>query len=396
MEKVIILNATELGYQIIAALGERGIKSIVLYDRDKDEIGRYSKYVLESIKVPDFIEQPHHLLQFLMDKKNEWEGTLIIPTRDFGVEFLSEHKKELSQHYIVSVPDMDTIQTIVNKKLLYEYAQKIGVPVPRVFNLTTLEDIYIVKDRLEFPCLLKPGRGHVFYRKLDMKMVQVDNFQELITQYQSLTRHFEQDDINLMISEKIPGPDSQHMIQFVSYLDASGDLLASMTSRKLRQDPPIYGYGRIVKSEKNRDVNEISLSLLRKLNYHGFSEIEWKYDTRDRTYKLIEINPRFVFYLRLCTYCGINFPYIHYLDVVRHQKTKCNSYKENIYWIHLYKDILHTLFNHRMEHISFREYLLPYFSQHTFAVLNLRDPKPFYHQWKQHLGNMLKKLFSRN
>ena len=44
MEKVIILNATELGYQVVRALGRHGIRSIVLYDKEKDELGRYSKY----------------------------------------------------------------------------------------------------------------------------------------------------------------------------------------------------------------------------------------------------------------------------------------------------------------------------------------------------------------
>ena len=58
MEKVIILNATELGYQVIKALGREGVGSIVLYDKEKDEIGRYSRYVLEAIKIPGFIEDP--------------------------------------------------------------------------------------------------------------------------------------------------------------------------------------------------------------------------------------------------------------------------------------------------------------------------------------------------
>jgi predicted ATP-grasp superfamily ATP-dependent carboligase len=168
-----------------------------------------------------------------------------------------------------------------------------------------------------------------------------------------------------------------------------------MTSRKLRQDPPLYGYGRVIKSVKNQDVDKISLKLLKELKYHGFSEIEWKLDRRDGRYKLIEINARPIFYIGLCVRCGINFPYIQYLDLVRQKKIKIVTYKENIYWIHLYKDLLHTILHHKLEDNTFRDYIHPYLRKKVFAVLNFKDPLPFCQQWKQHIFNMIKKVSNR-
>jgi D-aspartate ligase len=395
MEKVIILNATELGYQVIRALGLHGIRSIVIYDRDEDEIGRYSKYVVEAIKIPEFNENPYLLLDFLMEKKEEWAGMLIIPTKDYSVEFLSANKDKLSDHYIVVIPDLDVITNTLNKKRLYKIAEQAGIAVPRIFSPKSADELALIKHQLEFPCLLKPGFGHLFFRKFDCKLSEIHNFDELLTDYKTLTNNFRNDDFELMICEIIPGYDSTNMIQYVSYLDQSGDLLASMTSRKLRQDPPKYGQGRVAKSEKISDVDEPSLRLLKKLGYYGFSEIEWKLDPRDGKYKLIEVNARFIFYIGLCVASGINFPYLQYLDVVKHKKIKQNSYRENVYWIHLYKDILHTVLHHKMEKLSLKEYLTPYLRKKTFAVLDLKDPRPFYEQWKQHIGNMFKKKYMR-
>jgi predicted ATP-grasp superfamily ATP-dependent carboligase len=395
MQKIIILNGTELGYQVIRALGEQGVGSIVIYDREQDEIGRYSKYVVESFNIPGFIENPDNLLQFLIEKKTDWAGTLIIPTKDHGIEFLAQNKETLSTHYIIPLPDYKIINGIINKKLLYQQAKKIDVPVPNVFYPESIEDIYKIKDEITYPILLKPGRGHVFYRKMDLKVIQVESFQELLAQYQRITGYFNDDPIDLIVSDIIPGPDNETMIQFASYLDESGQLLASMTSRKLRQDPPLYGYGRVIKSEKNHDVDEISLKLLKELKYHGFSEIEWKLDRRDGRYKLIEINARPIFYIGLCVRCGINFPYIQYLDLVRQKKLKIDTYKENIYWIHLYKDLLHTILHHKLEDITFRDYIHPYLRKKVFAVLNFKDPLPFCQQWKQHIFNMFKKILNR-
>lgn len=389
MERVIILNATELGYQVIKALGKEGIGSIVLYDKEKDEIGRYSRYVQEAIKIPGFIEEPQLLYDFLMEKRTQWAGTLIIPTKDYTVEFLARHRDELGQHYILPTPDIEIIQTIINKKPLYKVAEKLGVGVPRIFSPKSLDDLKALEGELTFPCLLKPGLGHLFFRKFDFKMLEIDNFTDLLARYRQLTHDFTEDEFQLMICDIIPGPDSTQMVQYVSYIDRNGEMLASMTSRKMRQDPPKYGQGRIIKSERISEVDEMSYHLLRELGYYGFSEIEWKYDPRDSRYKLIEINPRFIFYIGLCVDCGINFPYIQYMDLVKHQKVRANSYKENVYWIHLYKDVLHTALHHNMETLSLWEYLRPYVGKKSFAMLDFTDPNPFIQQWKQHIKGML-------
>lgn len=395
MEKVIILNATELGYQVINALGKHGIRSIVIYDQEKDEIGRYSKYVLESIKVPHFIEDPDLLLSFLIAKKEEWSRTLIIPTKDYGVEFLSANKDVLSKHYIIPTPGVDVINKIVSKMSLYKIAENIGIAVPKVFSPRSEDELDAIRHQITFPCLLKPGLGHLFFRKFDIKMLEISNYDDLLTHYKNFTNNFKNDEFELMICEIISGLDSKNMIQHVSYLDQSGELLASMTSMKLRQDPPIYGQGRVIKAEKTDEVHDQSLKLLRELRYYGFSEIEWKLDPKDGLFKLIEINPRYIFYIGLCIRCGINFPYIQYLDLVHHRKMKVNSYMENVYWIHLYKDILHTVLHHKMEDFTFHEYVNPYFRKKVFAVLDIKDPRPFYEQWKQHIGNMFRKVFNR-
>jgi D-aspartate ligase len=389
MGKVIILNATELGYQVIKALGKKGIQSIVLYDKEKDEIGRYSKYAVDSIKIPHFIEEPELLLDFLLKRREEWSGMLIIPTKDYGVEFLAKHKSILSRHYIVPTPDLDVVTRIVNKKHLYSTAQKLDIEAPKMFSPKSLNELYALRGEITFPCLLKPALGHLFYRKYDCKMLEIQNFDCLLSSYRHITNDFRDDEFELTVCEIIPGPDSRQMVQYVSYIDQNGDMLASMTSRKMRQDPPRYGYSRIAKSEKINDVDEQSFKLLRELGYHGFSEIEWKFDPRDSRYKLIEINPRFIYYIGLCVDCGINFPYIQYMDLVKQQKVRVNSYKENVYWIHLYKDVLHTLLHHNMEDLSLGEYIRPYVGRKSFAVFDFKDPKPFWCQWRQHLKGML-------
>lgn len=395
-KKVIILTARELAYQVIRALGREGVRSIVIYGHENDEIAQYSKYVSESYRIPRFFDHTDRLLDLLMEKRTEWSGMLIIPTEDFGVSFLSSHKDLLSPHYIVPTAAPAIIDTIVNKKSLYSLAEKNGIPVARAYSPRSRNELQALTKDLTFPCLLKPGLGHLFNRTFDVKMFEIYGPEELASLYSDLTCGFTRDDFNMMICDIIPGPDARQMVQFASYIDSSGEFLAAMTTRKIRQDPPKYGQGRVTKSERIDEVASQSKELLNALNYRGFSEIEWKYDLRDGRYKLIEINPRFIFYMGLCVACGMNFPYIQYCDLVANRKIRIDSFKENIYWIHEYKDLLHTLLHHRLESFSLWEYIRPYVGRKTLAILDMKDPRPFYEQWRIHLGNMIDKVKNKN
>lgn len=394
LKKVIILTGRELAYQVIRALGREGVRSIVIYGHERDEIAQFSKYVSESYRIPLFFDHTERLMDLLLKKKREWSGTLIIPTEDYGVRFLSKNRHTLSPYYIIPTPPAKIIDTIVNKKSLYALAGAAGIPVAPVYSPASLKELLSLKSAINFPCLLKPGLGHLFNRAYDLKMFEISHFDELVNLYKDLTNNFTRDEFDMMICDIIPGPDAKQMVQFASYIDTSGELLAAMTTRKMRQDPPKYGQGRVTKSERVEEVFEPSYNLLKALSYRGFSEIEWKYDPRDGVYKLIEINPRFIFYMGLCVACGVNFPYIQYCDLVRHQKIRAESFRENIYWIHEYKDVLHSVFHHRLERISLWDYIRPYLGKKTLAILDVKDPRPFYEQWKQHLINMFRKIKS--
>ena len=60
------------------------------------------------------------------------------------------------------------------------------------------------------------------------------------------------------------------------------------------------------------EIAQLSRRLLRALNYSGFVGVEFKFDARDSTYRLIEINARTVSGNQLAISAGIDFPWIAY------------------------------------------------------------------------------------
>ena len=59
-------------------------------------------------------------------------------------------------------------------------------------------------------------------------------------------------------------------------------------------------------------VTELSRRFLTALEYVGLASVEFKYDARDGTYKLIEVNPRTARANQLAIAAGVDLPYIAY------------------------------------------------------------------------------------
>ena len=75
----------------------------------------------------------------------------------------------------------------MNKKPLYEAAQNLGIGVPKIFAPKSLAELKALEGEITFPCLLKPGLGHLFFRKFDFKMLEIDDFTDLLARYRQFT-----------------------------------------------------------------------------------------------------------------------------------------------------------------------------------------------------------------
>jgi carbamoylphosphate synthase large subunit len=63
-------------------------------------------------------------------------------------------------------------------------------------------------------------------------------------------------------------------------------------------------------------VVDDGLRLLRKLGFHGVSQVEFKLDPRTGEFKLIEVNPRLWQWHSLSGSCGVDLTYIAYRDLI--------------------------------------------------------------------------------
>ena len=118
-----------------------------------------------------------------------------------------------------------------------------------------------------------------------------------------------------MLQEVIRGPEANIFVAGL-YTDAKGDCLSIFTARKTRQYPPMYGSGSYMEACWSQEIADLSIDLIRRLDYKGICGSEFKWDERDERWKLIEVNTRPTLWFSLTRAAGVDVIWDAYCDLV--------------------------------------------------------------------------------
>lgn len=377
--KSIVFGCFVNGLSLIRSLGRHGIPMVAV-DYSRHPIGFFSKYVVEKAIAPDPRESPRRFLAFLLNKSDKWRGGLLIPTNDEILEVISHHKKVLSKSYMVAAPDWNALKNILNKRILYKNALNAAVPVPSTFYPKSMESLLRHKDEYVYPCVLKPCLTYLFRDRFKRKVFVIRNFSELKSKFE----YTQKIGLEMMIQEIIPGKDDT-LYTYAAYYDSNSKPLAEYTSRKLRQIPPGFGGPRIMEVTDTPEIVEYSRRLLSRLSYTSLCNIEYKKDSRDSDFKLLDLNARSGISISLSITNGVDFPWIMYNDMVLHRKVQTRRRDKHRMWAHLYGDLIASFRYHNKENWRINDYLRPYFTRTYFAVFAWDDMLPFFMQWSKPL-----------
>ncbi|MGH2857611.1 MAG: ATP-grasp domain-containing protein [Solirubrobacteraceae bacterium] len=95
----------------------------------------------------------------------------------------------------------------------------------------------------------------------------------------------------VMLQDYIPG-DSDSVWMFNGCFGEEAECLCGFTGRKLRQCGPRTGPTSLGLVADNPAVAGAAQRLMRELDYRGIVDMGFRYDARDGTYRLLDVNPR--------------------------------------------------------------------------------------------------------
>jgi predicted ATP-grasp superfamily ATP-dependent carboligase len=230
-------------------------------------------------------------------------GALFV-TSDAVLLFLSRNRDRVGKFFRFIIPDVYSLEHIVNKRQQYTLAEKAGIPVPKTAYPESMSDARAWALELPYPCILKPYmyRGRKTIRK---KAVLIRTPQELVDEFAKVVDSGQ----GFMIQEVIPG-ESTALVAYHGFWDADGQERAWWTKRHVRTRP--FADGAYHVTVDAPAVACLSRKLLAAFNYRGFSHVEFKFDHRDNSFRLMEINARTGQSSQHGIAAGIDLPWIAY------------------------------------------------------------------------------------
>lgn len=366
----LVISSGRQGLAVTRGLGEMGVPVVVLA-WDQQDLASVSRYAAQTVQVPQADQGDGAFLASLLALADRYAGAVVVPTSDEAVADVARNKATLSAAFRVDCPDWAVAERYIDKRGTYEVAAAIGVPLPRTVTPSDRDELAAIGADIGYPCLIKPRQSHLYTPHFHRKVSLVHTEEELHAAYDAATAV----GVEVMVQELIPGPDELG-VNYNAYR-SGGRVVAECTARKLRLAPPRFGIPRVVLSAPVPEVVEPGRAILDALGVDGFSCTEFKYDTRSRTYKLLEVNGRHNYSSLLSIRCGLNFPWISYREQVSGELPGPTRVRHGLYWIDELADLAHSATAAGRDGRTVRELARPWLGRHVFAVFDPRDPRPF-------------------
>lgn len=329
----VVLGMFETGLAVGRSLGRAGIR-VFGFDFSK-KIGFYSRYI-QSALCPHPVMNERGFISFLIRfASSENIRPALFITSDEFLLAITRNREELEPYYLMNLPDQIVIESIVDKYKQYKLAMNAGIPVPRTFFVDSINTLLEMKDQITFPAFIKGVEVITWRRNIgtDVKGFVIYTQDELMNTFEDI---FKRQSLGI-IQEIIPGPDTNHF-KASCYLSRKNEILLEHGLQKIRQHPPGYGFGCLVKSIENQELLALGRTLFTKIGYRGVGSAEFKLDQRDGKLKLIEINPRYWQQNSLAERCGMNFPLIDYMELIGQEPKPVSDYRCGIKWLNIYAD----------------------------------------------------------
>ena len=367
----IILGSYINGYSIVQELYENGVKDdIIVIDIVKD-VSAYSKKVKRFIKIYNNIDSLHSALKNL---SNSYKLLILYPNQDIYIEYLTKLYIKVKNYCFIPFYQPSLIEK-QNKMVQYDYCKKYEIPFPTSVYIEYLEDINKIYD-LDFPILIKPTQrdnsSTSVFRNLFLKNKKGLNLSS------KLSRHIN-NGVSFVASEVIPG-DGSNIYSYMSYRSKEGEILGEWTGKKLSQFPNDFGVFSSASNNCPEIVAKQGRKILEVMNLFGINQPEFKYDFRDKKYKLTEINLRPMMWHRLGAITGVPLSFIQYLSATnKNIPDFIQNKNDKINYIYINHELINLIYRSnyfmRFKSIIFSK------NKNYFALWDFNDPGPFFYSF---------------
>lgn len=365
----LVLGANYRALGVVRSLGRRNIPVRVV-KHDDAGIAALSRYTSRPLGwcSGDEMAQLEHLLD--LAARHGLKGWTVIPTDDETAVLVSRGRQKLSERYLVAAPEWESMRWAHDKRLTYRLGLDLGIDQPRTWIAAGFDELETAE--WDPPAILKPAIKRRDNRFVEEKAWPVAGRADLKLRYEAAAALIPAEEI--MLQELIPG-DGRGQLAFAA-LASDGRVLASVTARRVRQNPMDFGrQSTYVETIVSPDVAELGRRVIEGMSYTGLVEVEFKRDMRDGLLKLLDINARAWGWHTLGARAGVDFPYLEWRLLHGESVPEVHG-RPGVRWIRMATDVPTSVREILAGRMSLRAYFSSLRGPLEHAMIARDDPLP--------------------
>ena len=328
----------------------------------------------------------HSVLQVSAPTTEAWLATLraaharygpmvLFPADDTVVRLVAEHAGELATQFHFVLPDLPTVDRLLDKSIFHEWALANDFPVPRTAIVHNPGQLRAALGDMDFPVVFKPVERTPHWQDFSKygtayRFETADDFERLpFAAFDAADR--------FVVQEWIPGRDSD--VYFcLTYRNDKGEELAAQGGRKITQWRVDTGSTALAVTHQDAELHKLTRRLLDTAGHVGFGSLEVRRSTRDGRMLITEPTVgRPDLQTALAAAAGTNLVDIAYRDALRLAAPPSRASREAI-WIHETAFPRSVLVAARRRRLDGRTLLTALRTRRTpiGAFFSTRDPLP--------------------
>ena len=361
MRKAVVFGLLHAGLAVTRSLGRAGVPVTGLSWNPHD-FGLKSRYLTEK----RLVEGDRAVLDAV---RAEAAGgrVVLFPERDEHVEWALDHWDDANAVADMPLPaDREAVVRLRRKDVLPRVAAEAGVPSP---GTVLVDGDDAVRDAgLRAPMVVKAVEGQEFALTFGQKALVAESVDEAL----AVARVASDRGFQTIVQEIVP--DSHERIySLLAYVARDGRPLVTLVGRKVRQGPLRFGTSAVFEVDYEPTVLDQGLRLLQAAGYTGIAHVEFAQDPRDGEFRVLEVNTRLPVWAALAANRHLDLPRIVYDDLSGREVSPLPTFKDDLTWVYLAKDVHVSLQMARRRELGPRRFLREYLRQPKARAIFARD-----------------------
>lgn len=290
----VLMGADMNCYSVARAFHEAyGVKSHA-FGRYRMGETKYSRIV--TVDVVENVDTDAVMVKTLQDfaAQHPDETKILLGCTDDYAALIIRNREALSAQYIVPYIDAALMETLVSKDSFYKHCEAFGIPYPATTVVAPGQEAALDALPFAYPVIVKPSSSIAYWKHPFEGMKKVYVAKDAADAKEIAATIFAAGyDDTLIVQDFIPGADDGMRV-LTAYSDRSAKVKMMCLGNVMLEEhtPKAIGNHAAIFTEYNEPLMTRIKDFLESVGYTGFANFDIKFDPRDGSYRVFEINLR--------------------------------------------------------------------------------------------------------